>query len=86
MRNLIRPVGQVLESDAERIAALKDFYPDVDKKDWREEVAGQRVQIINEDPIHAGILNADPWRRAYVIFACAWCGYSVHSGLSLDMC
>jgi malate dehydrogenase (quinone) len=50
-------VGQVLESDEARFAALREFYPEVDEKDWRLEVAGQRVQIIKKDPIHGGILQ-----------------------------
>src|SRR5262249_52789850 len=50
-------VGQVLESDEERFAALREFYPGVDKKNWREEVAGQRVQIIKKDAAHGGILQ-----------------------------
>ena len=50
-------VGQVLESDEARLAALRAFYPQVNEKDWRLEVAGQRVQIIKKDPIHGGILQ-----------------------------
>jgi malate dehydrogenase (quinone) len=50
-------VGQVLESNPERFAALKEFYPEVKEKDWREAVAGQRVQIIKKDPVHGGILQ-----------------------------
>ncbi len=50
-------VGQVLESEEERIAALREFYPGVKAEDWRMEVAGQRVQIIKKDPIHGGILQ-----------------------------
>jgi malate dehydrogenase (quinone) len=50
-------VGQVLESDEERFAALREFYPNLDEKDWHLEVAGQRVQIIKKDPIHGGILQ-----------------------------
>ena len=50
-------IGQVRESDAERIAALREFYPRVDQKDWREQVAGQRVQIIKKDPVHGGVLQ-----------------------------
>ena len=50
-------VGQVLESDEERFAALRAFYPALAEKDWREEVAGQRVQIIKKDPAHGGILQ-----------------------------
>jgi malate dehydrogenase (quinone) len=50
-------VGQVLESDEARFGALRAFYPQVNEKDWRLEVAGQRVQIIKKDPIHGGILQ-----------------------------
>src|ERR1700743_133800 len=50
-------IGQVLESNPERFAALREFYPKVDEKDWKEAVAGQRVQIIKKDPTHGGILQ-----------------------------
>lgn len=50
-------VGQVLESKEERLAALREFYPNVAEEDWKVEVAGQRVQIIKKDPVHGGILE-----------------------------
>jgi malate dehydrogenase (quinone) len=50
-------VGQVLESSEERFAALRAFYPQVQEKDWKVEVAGQRVQIIQKDPVHGGVLR-----------------------------
>src|SRR6202008_2196260 len=50
-------VGQVLESSEERLAALREFFPQAKEKDWRVEVAGQRVQIIKKDPVHGGILE-----------------------------
>lgn len=50
-------VGQVVESDEARFAALREFYPDLNEADWRLEVAGQRVQIIKKDPTHGGILQ-----------------------------
>ncbi len=50
-------IGQVLETSEERFAALREFYPQVDEKDWRLEVAGQRVQIIKKDPTHGGVLE-----------------------------
>jgi malate dehydrogenase (quinone) len=50
-------VGQVLESFEERIAALREFFPNAKQEDWRVEVAGQRVQIIKKDPTHGGILE-----------------------------
>jgi malate dehydrogenase (quinone) len=50
-------VGQVLESPEERLAALREFFPQAKEKDWRLEVAGQRVQIIKKDPTHGGVLQ-----------------------------
>jgi malate dehydrogenase (quinone) len=50
-------VGQVLESEEERFAALREFFPHVRDKDWGVEVAGQRVQIIKKDPTHGGVLQ-----------------------------
>ena len=50
-------IGQVIESEDARFAALRDFYPKVNEPDWKVEVAGQRVQIIKKDPVHGGILQ-----------------------------
>ena len=50
-------IGQVLESEEERFAALREFFPKARQEDWRVEVAGQRVQIIKKDPTHGGILQ-----------------------------
>jgi malate dehydrogenase (quinone) len=50
-------VGQVLESNEKRLAALREYFPNAKQEDWREEVAGQRVQIIKKDPKHGGILQ-----------------------------
>jgi malate dehydrogenase (quinone) len=50
-------IGQVLESEEERFAALREFFPNAKQEDWRVEVAGQRVQIIKKDPTHGGILQ-----------------------------
>lgn len=50
-------IGQVLESKEARFAALRAFFPKVNEADWREEVAGQRVQIIKHDLQHGGILE-----------------------------
>jgi malate dehydrogenase (quinone) len=50
-------VGQVLESEKERFAMLREFFPNAKKEDWFVEVAGQRVQIIKKDPTHGGILE-----------------------------
>jgi malate dehydrogenase (quinone) len=50
-------VGQLLESSKDRFAALREFFPNANPKDWKVEVAGQRVQIIKKDPAHGGILE-----------------------------
>lgn len=50
-------VGQVLETESERFAALRNFFPDANQDDWKVEVAGQRVQIIKKDPAHGGVLE-----------------------------
>jgi malate dehydrogenase (quinone) len=50
-------VGQVLESKEKRFETLRAFFPKVEERDWRAEVAGQRVQIIKHDPEHGGILQ-----------------------------
>ena len=39
-------VGQVLQSSHHQFATLKQFFPHAIRKDWREAVAGQRVQTI----------------------------------------
>ena len=50
-------IGQVLESHDERFALLREFFPNANDNDWRIEVAGQRVQIIQKDPVHGGVLR-----------------------------
>jgi malate dehydrogenase (quinone) len=50
-------VGQVLESEDKRFAALREFYPNAKQEDWKVEVAGQRVQIIKKDATHGGVLE-----------------------------
>jgi malate dehydrogenase (quinone) len=50
-------VGQVLQTSKQRFAALQGHYPTANPKDWRVEVAGQRVQIIKKDPKRVGILE-----------------------------
>jgi malate dehydrogenase (quinone) len=50
-------IGQVLESSEQRFAALREYFPRAEEKDWKVEVAGQRVQIIKKDPTHGGILQ-----------------------------
>jgi malate dehydrogenase (quinone) len=50
-------IGQVLETMEKRFALLREFYPLLEESEWREEVAGQRVQIIKKDPVHGGVLQ-----------------------------
>src|SRR3989442_6269845 len=50
-------IGQVLESKEKRFEALRAFFPKVEETDWREEVAGQRVQILKRDSPHGGVLQ-----------------------------
>ncbi|MGG8472945.1 malate:quinone oxidoreductase, partial [Rahnella sp. PAMC25617] len=50
-------VGQVMLSDEDRHAALKEFFPQAEQKDWKRWVAGQRVQVIKKDGKHGGVLR-----------------------------
>jgi malate dehydrogenase (quinone) len=50
-------VKQVLETNAERFAELQYFFPGAERADWRQQIAGQRVQIIERDPVHGGVLK-----------------------------
>ncbi|MCJ8170005.1 malate dehydrogenase (quinone) [Atopomonas sediminilitoris] len=50
-------IKEVMQSTDERLDALKKFYPQARREDWRLELAGQRVQIIKKDPKQGGILQ-----------------------------
>lgn len=50
-------VGQVTQSQAARVEALREFVPEARGEDWRLEIAGQRVQIIKRDPKRGGRLE-----------------------------
>lgn len=50
-------VGQVIQSSDHRFNALRGYYPNANPKDWKLEVAGQRVQIIKPDPKRGGYLE-----------------------------
>ncbi|MCA1324218.1 malate dehydrogenase (quinone) [Herbaspirillum sp. alder98] len=49
--------GQLMLSDDERFAALKEYFPNAKKEDWRLWQAGQRVQIIKRDEQKGGVLK-----------------------------
>ncbi|KAF1024052.1 MAG: Malate:quinone oxidoreductase [Paracidovorax wautersii] len=50
-------IGQVLLSDDDRYAALREYFPNAKKEDWRLWQAGQRVQIIKRDEGKGGVLK-----------------------------
>jgi len=50
-------IGQVMLSDDDRFAALKEYYPEAKKEDWKLIQAGQRVQIIKKDADKGGVLK-----------------------------
>ncbi|MET1078315.1 MAG: malate dehydrogenase (quinone) [Pseudomonas sp.] len=50
-------IGEVLQSEEQRLEALRRFYPEAKASDWRLEMAGQRVQIIKKDEKKGGILQ-----------------------------
>ena len=50
-------ISQVSQSPADRLNALKEYYPGAEMKDWELEVAGQRVQVIKKDAEKGGILE-----------------------------
>ena len=50
-------IGQVMMNDDDRFAALKEYYPNARKEDWKLIQAGQRVQIIKIDADKGGVLK-----------------------------
>lgn len=50
-------VSQVMLSDEDRIAALREYYPKANPDDWKLWTAGQRVQVIYNDPQKGGVLK-----------------------------
>lgn len=49
--------GQLMLSDADRLDALKEYFPNAKAEDWRLWQAGQRVQIIKRDEAAGGVLK-----------------------------
>ncbi|KMT57640.1 malate dehydrogenase (quinone) [Pseudomonas fildesensis] len=49
--------GQLMLSDDDRYNALKEYFPNAKKEDWRLWQAGQRVQIIKRDEELGGVLK-----------------------------
>lgn len=50
-------ISQVMLSDDDRFDALKEYYPQAKKADWRLWQAGQHVQIIKRDEDKGGVLR-----------------------------
>ncbi len=50
-------IQQVTQSDKDRIAALKEYYPNANAADWELVIAGQRVQVIKKDEKEGGVLE-----------------------------
>jgi len=50
-------IQEVLKSESGKVESLKEYFPDVDGKDWEIELAGQRVQVIKKDKNGKGILQ-----------------------------
>lgn len=50
-------IQQVLQSPEDRLAALREYYPDAQMDDWELEIAGQRVQVIKKDDEEGGVLE-----------------------------
>jgi len=50
-------IEQVIQSPEDRMAALRNFFPEAQDKDWELLTAGQRVQIIKSDEMKGGVLQ-----------------------------
>jgi malate dehydrogenase (quinone) len=50
-------IGQVLQSESERVQALREFAPCAVDSDWEPVVAGQRVQVIRRVKGKGGVLE-----------------------------
>lgn len=50
-------MGQLMLSFDDRMAALREYFPNAKNEDWTLLQAGQRVQVIKKDPVHGGILQ-----------------------------
>ena len=50
-------MSQLFLTPRQRLANLKDYFPNAKLEDWRLQSAGQRVQVIKNDPVKGGILQ-----------------------------
>lgn len=50
-------VSQLMLSGEDRLAALREYFPRAEAKDWRREEAGQRVQVVKDEEGKGGTLE-----------------------------
>ncbi len=50
-------VQQVMNSPEDRLATLREYLPTAKMEDWTLQNAGQRVQIVKDDPVKGGLLQ-----------------------------
>ncbi len=50
-------IHEVSQNLTEKVATLKQYFPQAQEQDWEIEIAGQRVQVIKKDATHGGILE-----------------------------
>lgn len=50
-------IEQVMQSPDDRLAALREYFPNARMEDWDLEIAGQRVQVIKKDEEEGGVLE-----------------------------
>lgn len=50
-------IGELLASKKKKLAALREFMPTADEKDWYLITAGQRVQVMKKDDKRGGVLQ-----------------------------
>nr|WP_310587690.1 malate:quinone oxidoreductase [Fibrella rubiginis] len=50
-------IQQVMQSPEDKLAALREYFPEAQLNDWELEIAGQRVQVIKKDDEEGGVLE-----------------------------
>lgn len=50
-------IGEVFAGRTDRLAALREYFPEASADDWYGYTAGQRVQVISRDPKKVGVLK-----------------------------
>jgi malate dehydrogenase (quinone) len=50
-------ISQVMQSPADRLKALQEYFPEAKDQDWQLDIAGQRVQVIKKDAKRTGVLE-----------------------------